>query len=439
MLRNFLLLFVSIAFVFFGPGCKDDTILEPPVTSSKKNILFIIADDMGVDACPGYSAGSVKPNMPNLSKLMNEGVTFDNVWSYPICSPTRATILSGKYGYRTGVLNVEDAGTIPADEKSLQSYIDEQTGNAYSHSIIGKWHLSGRDANRPTEMGVGYYAGLLTGAVQDYNSWSLTENGQTSTYEGYVTTKFTDLAIDWINDQDKPWFCWLAYTAPHSPFHLPPDSMHSQGSLPSDTASVNANPVPYYMAMMESLDFEIGRLMDNIPANELENTVIIFLGDNGTPGQVIQAPYDRTTSKGSLYQGGIHVPMVISGAGVSRMNEHEDQLVSSVDLFSTIAQFAGSSASSYSDSKSIASLTSNNAETARKYVYAEVLYDTPNRSGHTIRNDQYKLIRFDSGNERFYDLKNDAFESDNLLRGSLSAQEQTAYDELVAEANEIRK
>jgi arylsulfatase A-like enzyme len=394
---------------------------------------------MGVDACPGYATGSVKPNMPNLSKMINEGITFDNVWAYPVCSPTRSSIFSGKYGYRTGVLNVDDASTIPADEKSLHTYIDEQTGNAYSHSIIGKWHLSGREASRPTDMGVGHYAGLLTGAVQDYFSWSLTENSQTNTYDGYVTTKFTDLAIDWINDQDKPWFCWLAYTAPHSPFHLPPDSMHTQNGLPSDTASINANPQPYYMAMLESLDFEIGRLLDAIPENELENTVIVFLGDNGTPGQVIQSPYDRTTSKGSLYQGGIHVPMIISGAGVNRMNEHEDQLISSVDLFSTLAQLAGSAVPGYFDSKSFASLLSVSTETERKYVYSEVLNSTPNRSGFAIRNHQYKLIRFDNGNERFYDLNSDAFEANNLLTGNLNSQEQSAYDELVAEANNIRK
>ena len=76
----------------------------------------------------------------------------------------------------------------------------------------------------------------------------------------YITTKTTDLAIDWINNQDTNWFCWLAYTAPHTPFHLPPTEMHSQEKLSTDQASIDANPQPYFMAMAESMDYEIGRL-----------------------------------------------------------------------------------------------------------------------------------------------------------------------------------
>ncbi|MFT5725495.1 MAG: arylsulfatase A-like enzyme [Bacteroidia bacterium] len=431
--------YIGLLLVVLLVGCKDDIVdgqWIPPISSSP-NVLLIIADDMSIDASPGYSIGATKPNMPNLQKMIDNGVTFDNFWTYPICSPTRASMLTGRYGYRTGVLNVDDAGTIPADEKTLHAHIGA-LGNDYSHSIIGKWHLSKKEPQRPTQMGVGYYAGLLGGAVSDYNSWSFTENGQTNTSDEYVTTKFTNLAIDWINEQDKPWFCWLAYTAPHTPFHLPPDSMHSQGNLPTDQASIDANPLPYFMAMMESLDFEIGRLLDQIPANELENTVIIFIGDNGSHGQVIQAPYVSTQAKGSLYEGGIHTPLIVSGTGVTRMNERESALVGSVDLFATIAELCGDTKTTYEDSYSIAGLLDNSRATDRAYNYSEVLNTNANKSGYTIRNKSYKLIEFDSGNRRLYNLEKDPYELENLIN-KMSTADQTALTDLMAEAASIRQ
>lgn len=428
------LLFLTV----IGFGCKPENDVEGLLVESKPNVLLIIADDMGIEACPGYNIGAIKPNMPNLQKLINNGVTFDNFWTYPICSPTRASILTGRYGYRTGVLNVDDAGIIPADEKTLHTYLDEQTGKAYSHSIIGKWHLSQKEPNRPTQMGIGYYAGLLSGAVTDYNSWSLTENGQTSTSTEYVTTKLTNLAIDWINAQNKPWFCWLAYTAPHTPFHLPPDTMHSQGALPTDQASIDANPQPYFMAMMESLDFEIGRLTKNIPQDELANTVIIFIGDNGTSGQVVQAPYISTQAKGSLYQGGIHTPLIVSGPVVSRSNERESALIGSTDLFATIAQLCGSETTKYHDSYSFKGLLDGTRASDRTYNYSEVLSTSPSKSGYTVRNDQYKLIQFDGGSRRLYNLNDDRYENNNLIN-KLNTADQTALDELTTEASLIRQ
>ncbi len=213
---------------------KDDKTSETIPEPSKPNILLIIADDFGLDACPNYSLGTSKPNMPELQKLINKGITFDNFWANPMCSPTRASILTGKYGVKTGVLNATDASTINASEKTIQSYLDDNLGKIYSHSIIGKWHLSDNEPNRPTEMGIDYFTGLLKGTVNNYNQWNLVENGVSSVNTAYITTKITDLAIDWINNQDANWFCWLAYNAPHTPFHLPPDYMHSQGTLPTD-------------------------------------------------------------------------------------------------------------------------------------------------------------------------------------------------------------
>ncbi|WP_296313775.1 sulfatase-like hydrolase/transferase, partial [Winogradskyella sp. UBA3174] len=171
-----------------------------------------------------------------------------------------------------------------------------QTNNKYASAIVGKWHLSGyNSAINPETFGIDYYAGLIRGAVDDYYQWQLSEDGATSQNTEYITEVFTDLSIDWINQQSKPWFMWLAYNAPHTPFHAPPSNMHSQGNLP--TYNNGLDPIPYYIAAIEAMDFQIGRLLDDIPEDERNNTIIIFIGDNGTPNQVAQSPYSSATVK----------------------------------------------------------------------------------------------------------------------------------------------
>ncbi len=407
-----------------------DTPTDP--ISSKPNILLIIADDMGLDATPNFSEGTIKPNMPNLQAMMDTGITFKNLWSYPVCSPTRASILTGKYGSKTGVLEV--GNTINTSETSIQQFLDDATSNAYASAIIGKWHLSNSAAD-PITMGVDYYAGLLTGGVQSYTNWDLTENGVTSNSTEYTTTKFTDLAIEWVDKQSKPWFMWLAFNAPHTPFHLAPTSLHSQGNLPTDTASIDANPTPYYMSAIEAMDSEIGRLLSSLTTEEKANTVIIFIGDNGTPNKVTQTPYSRSKSKNSLYQGGVNVPMVVSGVGVTRTNVQEAALISTADLFSTIASIAGVSTSTRENSTSFYPLLTNSGASTREYVYTEI---SNNGIGYAIRNATYKLIQYDSGVEEFYNLTTDAYENSNLIGTTLSTEAAAAKAALEAESLRIR-
>ncbi|WP_282042046.1 sulfatase-like hydrolase/transferase [Winogradskyella flava] len=426
---------VAFALIFSCNSSDDSGTQEDNPESSKPNILLIIADDMGLDATPGYTIGSIKPNMPNLQELINSGIRFTNLWSNPVCTPTRGTILTGKYGFRTGVLKVDD--NMPTSEVSIQSHLDN-TNSGYSHAVIGKWHLS-NNVNHPTNMGVGYYAGLLNGGVQSYTNWNLTENGVTTNSNEYTTTKFTNLAIDWINEQNQPWFLWLAYNAPHTPFHLPPNNLHTQESLPNDQASVNANPLPYYMTMLEAMDSEMGRLFNSMTEVERNNTIIIFIGDNGTPGQVAQ-DYNSNRAKGSVYQGGVNVPMIISGKNVGRVNAIEDALITTTDLYATISELAGNTTQEINDSKSFKALLNSLNTNERNYIYTEIGSDNGNTT-YTIRNATHKYIRFASGNEAFYNLSNNPLENPNLLNANqlpLSAENSAIRDELLLELNNIQ-
>ncbi len=396
------------------------------------NILLIIADDVGVGEIPNYLPDATKANMPHLKDLMESGITFDNVWSNPLCAPSRANILTGKHGFRTNVLNAQSLAVLDIEETSLHEYIDQSSNDLYSNSLIGKWHLGGGGNSPiydyPNELGIEYFAGILGGGVGNYQNYTWVENAQGANSNEYITTKITNQAINWIGEQNQPWFCWLAYNAPHTPFHLPPTNLHTQGDLPTDAASIESNPQPYFLAMIESLDTEIGRLLSSIPQSELENTTIIFVGDNGTDKMVIQSPYPSNRAKGSLYQGGVHVPMVVSGAGVTRQNEREDALVSFSDLFATIVELTGTPLSQIHDSYSFAHLLSNQEEGQRNCIYTEIS-SNPNVSGWATRDAIFKYISFDNGTELFYNLIDDPYESNNLLP-NLNATQQASFDKL---------
>ena len=435
MEQNSIKFFLILIFFFSLSSCQDNIIdIVGKTDSAKNNILLIIVDDVGLDATIGYNVGSQKPNMPNLQNLISSGIKFNNVWSNPVCSPTRSTILTGKYGYRTSILNVDNK--LSTSENSLHKYLTQNTN--YSSALIGKWHLSGSpaDHNHPNNLGIDYYSGMIGGGIKNYSNWNFSENGSNSNTTQYSTTKLTNEAINWINKQDSQWFMWLAYNAPHTPFHLPPIDLHNQGQLPTDQASIDSNPLPYYLAMIEAVDSEMGRLFESINAEELRNTTIIFVGDNGTPNQVVQQ-YNRNRAKGSLYRGGINVPMVISGNQVKRFNQGENALINTTDLFATITELCGINNQNIHDSKSFVSLlTSNFNSNSRDYIYSEI-----GNENYTIRNSTHKYIRFENGNEALFNLNNNPFEFPNLLNANqlpLSELNNLNKNELINMVEKIR-
>lgn len=379
---------------------------EPP------NILLVIADDVGKDASVQYTEGDDPPATPVLDSLAGQGLVFENAWSNPTCSPTRAGILTGKYGFRTGVLNPNDF--LSTEETSLHEYIETRLPSRYNKAVIGKWHLgpNRNGENHPGELGISHFEGILGGEVDDYENWVLTSNGEQSNETTYTTTRLTDLATDWVAAQQQPWFLWLAFNAPHTPFHLPPAELH--GRVLSGTGpDIENNPRPYYLAAIESMDHEIGRLLESMDEQTRANTLIIFMGDNGTPAQVVVSPYRRQKAKGSLYQGGINIPFFVSGAGVQRIGERESSMVNTTDLFATIAELSGVNVSNVNDSVSFASLLNAAPETGREYLYSE--RDDDGSWDRTLSDGQYKLIEFEDGKQELYDLLADPYENDELL------------------------
>ncbi len=389
---------------------------------SKSNVLVIVADDLGCEVLSLYDTPAMhKANTPNIDRLAKRGVTFDNVWGAPLSAPVRAAMLTGRHGHHTGIVALDIS--LPVGEVT----IFDRLADNYSNALIGKWHLSKVDDFAP-DYGIDHFAGVASGGgVRNYNRWRYTENGVTTISEEYVTTKITNEAKEWIEAQQSPWFCWVAYTAPHTPIHLPPRNMHTHHELTGEAEDIERNRLSYYLAMVESLDYDIGRLLESVD----DSTTIIFIGDNGTEKKTLQSPYNPRQGKGSLYDSGVVIPMIVAGAGVSKSGVRSDAMVSAVDIFPTVLEFTDQRCPSYEDAYSFASVVSG-GETLRRYNFSEILN---NRLGYmnAISDGRYKLISTKSGREEFYDTQKDILEQHNLISTTLSKEQKMVLEQLRAE------
>jgi arylsulfatase B len=431
------LLFLALVILFLLGACKKNEIIDTVSTSSTPNIIFIIVDDMGWDVFGNYPGISgTKATTPTLDSLARNGITFTNFWVNPICAPTRAAILTGKYAFRNGVGGVQtpQTATLQSSETIIQKYINDKTANKYATALIGKWHVnSGTQLNAPENFGVGYYAGIFVGAVSDYNNWTQTSGGSQQNVTTYTTTHFVNQSTTWIKQQNKPFFLWLAFNAPHTPFHRPPLNLISDQTLSNSTAAINANQYTYYLASIEAMDREIARLIASLTTAQKENTIFVFMGDNGTPTQVAQTPYITNGVKGTLFQGGINTPLIVSGKNITRKNVVESALIQAPDLFTTFADIAGAGSANYQDGISIKPLFTEANAQKRTYTYTEQFGNTSTTNdGYAIRNENYKLIHLQNGTEYLYKISTDPFEQTNLLLNTLATEAQQNLDQLRA-------
>lgn len=413
---------------------------------AQRNILLVIADDLGKDYCGFYpDHGGDTATMPTVRSLAASGMTFTNAWSNPVCSPTRAGILTGRYSFRTGVGDVIDdslSAELDTAEITIPKLLKNSGLQGYATADVGKWHLHRSTAQSriyPNRMGYDYYAGNFQGALPSYTSWTKIENGVSKgTITNYATTETVNDAITWLEKQSSAWFLWLAFNAPHTPFHKPPDNLHTVQNLSGTTNDINRNPVPYFKAMTEAMDTELGRLIAWLKSKNLyENTDIIFIGDNGTAQRVGQIA-DSNRSKGTIYQYGINVPFVVSGPSVIPKGTISNALINTQDIFATVLEIAGISdwkqripSTTTVDARSFLPYLRGEKIIMRDWIFSEVFAPTPKANdGKAIRNTEYKLLRFDDGREEFYHLAVDPTEQNNLLRSFLKPEEQTAYTSL---------
>ncbi len=403
-------------------------------TLTPPNFVVILVDDFGVDMLGAYAEGSDPPCTPNIDALAADGLLFRNAWANPTCSPTRASLLTGRHAFRTGM---GSPATNMGFGLPLSELLLPEALVGYDSTCVGKWHLGGNlGATHPNASGFGRFAGLLAGTVTSYTSWPKTVDGSTSVTGTYATTDIANEAIASLGAMQEPWFLYVSFNAPHTPFHEPPSALcPTPGCVSQDCGNLPPNPTNRQLgkAMVEALDTELGRFLAALDA--VDPAAWVFLmGDNGTARQLTEAPFQPLRAKGTIFEGGVNVPLIVRGPGV--VPGECGALVSCVDLFATITELAGVPTAT-EDSVSLVPLFSNPALAVRETVYSELF--EPNGFGlqltahdRAVRNERYKLVRRLAAADELYDILLDPFETTNLLPG-LTVGEQLAYDELEAE------
>jgi arylsulfatase B len=398
------------------------------------NVLVIVVDDFGVDQLAAYGEGTDPPTTPWMNAMAQTGLLFRNAWASPLCSPSRAALLTGRYGFRTGVggLVGSNGPGLDTSEVTVPEMLAASPGGAWTSGAFGKWHLTlpGQGGiAAPAQHGFQHFAGTMGNLIapQSYFSWNQVVNGVQAPVTGYITTNTIDSALAWIAQQPQSWFAYVALHAPHLPLHAPPPGSYStdlsQVGLPS------AEPVPYGKAMVEALDRELGRLFVSLGA-ELFDTTVILVGDNGSEPLVVQPPFTSWKSKGSMYEGGLNVPFLVWGRHVAQPGSESQALVHLVDLWPTVAQLAGVAPSAVLppgrvlDGFSLWPVLQDPAASVRPLVYTE--YFQPNHLPgapapavsfwhQAVREARYKLVVSSTLGQGLFDLWVDPFETTNLL------------------------
>lgn len=310
--------------------------------SQQPNVLIIIADDQGWGDL-GFT-GNKTAHTPNLDKLAKSGTILDRFYVSPVCSPTRAEILTGRYHVRTGVSGTSTGRVrLDLDETTIAEAFKH---NGYQTALFGKWHNGGQAPYHPNCRGIDEFYGFCSGHWGNYFNPILEHNGEVLKGKGFMTDDLTDHAIEYLNkEQDRPFFMIMALNTPHSPMQVPDafwnryknKSIQQKGSIPEKEDIQHTRAA---LALNENIDENIGRVIATLEKNnQLNNTIIIYFSDNGPNGNRYNGGMKGI--KGSTDEGGVRVPFIISWKNNIKNGRTLPQIAANIDLFPTLIELAG--------------------------------------------------------------------------------------------------
>ncbi len=406
--------------------------LAPP---PRPNILLFLLDDVGPERLSLYDVGATHTaHTPVIDELAERGVVFDRAYSTPLCSSTRAALLTGRLPFRNGVgtaIFPTDAWELDESETTLaEAFRDE----GYATAAFGKWHLNSFVTDdwetHPNRHGFDHFDGTIAN-LDSYSLWLRTRNGNTSISTVYHTQQMALRSEAWLDDAPEPWFAYIPLSAAHAPWHAPPED------LVYTPVADDAEWGPKLDAMIETIDITIGYTLLSLPQEVRDRTIVVIMGDNGTPDQVASPPADPTKAKGTLYEGGIRVPLIVLGPGIQP--GRTEALASVVDIWPTLFDLSATPPPDVVvDGVSLVPILDDPSDTVRDSVYMEAFVNTieptTEERGQLVLNDTHKLM-IDRGERlslhRFADGALN--EGPDLLGAPLSADDQVAYEELWAE------
>jgi arylsulfatase A-like enzyme len=314
----------------------------------KPNIIVILADDLGYGDLSSYGAKDMKT--PNIDRLVAAGMRFDNFYANcPVCSPTRASLLTGRYPDLVGV-----PGVIRTHLKNNWGYLSlkaallptllKQAG--YHTTIVGKWHLGLEPPNIPNERGFDHFHGFLGDMMDDYYNHRrhginyMRLNDKEINPKGHATELFSQWATDYIKERAKskqPFFLYLAYNAPHTPIQPPKDWLEKVKNREKNISDKRAK----LIALIEHMDDGIGRVLTALKESDAsDNTLVIFTSDNGGQTGVGANNGPLRAGKGTMYEGGIRVPMCAIWPGRIKSGSRSNIIAMTMDLFPSICEAA---------------------------------------------------------------------------------------------------
>lgn len=405
------------------------------------NVVVILVDDLGYGDLSSYGAPDLET--PCIDRLVSQGMRLDNFYANcPVCSPTRASLLSGRYPEAVGV-----PGVVRTHTKNSWGYLSPKAvllpallkPAGYRTAIVGKWHLGLGEPNLPNSRGFDFFHGFLGDMMDDYFTHRrhevnyMRQNAEVVDPPGHATDVFTQWACQWIQEQSagKPFFLYLAYNAPHNPIQPPEAFLQRYRAKHPQATEKRAK----LAALIEHLDRGVGQVLETLDKTGLaQNTLVIFTSDNGgwLPAGANNGPVRG--GKTMVYEGGIRVPMAARWPGKIRPGSRSDVVALTMDLCPTVLEAAGVKRPENLDSVSILPVLLGQTDqlAPRNLVWSWLEAD---RWIRAVRRGNDKLLTPKPGKPmELYDLGNDLRETTDLVktRPELAAELQKALDAHVA-------
>jgi arylsulfatase/arylsulfatase A len=410
----------------------------PAVGATRPNILLVITDDQGYGELGCHGNPILKT--PNVDGFAKQATELTNFYVCPVCSPTRSSLLTGRYNYRTGVVDTFiGRSMMHPDEVTLAEMLRDA---GYRTGLFGKWHLGDCYPMRPQDQGFQEVLMHKGGGIaqpsdppggSSYTDPVLFHNGKQTKYAGYCTDVFTDAAIEFITaKRDRPFFAYVAYNCPHSPYQvrekdwrpyrgidLGPDAFPKVGS-PWAGKKLNQEEIGRAYGMMANIDWNVGRLLAKVPGD----TIVIFMTDNGPGG--VRWNAGLRNRKGTVYEGGIRVPFFIRWTGSIPEGKKLNAPAAHIDITPTILGLVNVGAPDVvqMDGRSLVPLLIGRRSDwpARTLFFQWHRGDVPELGrAFAARGPRFKLVQAASvgpgkykPKEELFDLANDPFEEKDL-------------------------
>lgn len=391
----------------------DSVTAVQPTSEQSPNIVVILADDLG---CCDLSLYGGWVDTPRIEQMAAEGMLFtDFHTNSSVCSPTRTAFLTGRYQQRAGIVDVivgnrePESGILPSVPTLPRVFKD----NGYATGLFGKWHCGYQDQYNPVLHGFDEFVGFLNGATDYHQHGSWRVGLERTDVPGYSTHIITDRSVDFIRrNKDKPFFLYVSHAAVHNPYQTVEDTPDKRikGENPNHLNDRNR---AKYKWMLQDLDRGVGQILDTLGELDLvDNTFVMFFSDNGAVRMSLEKFRMFRGGKFSHYEGGHRVPAVAWWPGKIKAGTRSDKLIVGFDLFPTLTDIAGLSASN-PDNLDGTSFKGHLLE-QHDFPDRDIFFGYEPKLGTAMRRGHWKMI-VKEGNIQLFNLQDDPKESTNVV------------------------